>query len=163
MTGPTPHWQGRGQTPADALTPSQALDKINYEAERSANERKDKFIPQGTVTMTFKAQVLLTLQDHTRVLFNPGVHEVPESLAGHWYLLASGAEVYAKPAKPVEADPNKLDDNGGASGVDEGAGKTKPVKTAKPVEADPNKLDDNGGASGVDEGAGKTKPVKTAK
>lgn len=42
------------------------------------------------VKMIFPKRVTLTLANHLRLDFNPGVQDVPESLTGHWYLKANG-------------------------------------------------------------------------
>ena len=52
----------------------------------TAKEFLENFPSEQTVTMEFSQRVLLTLQNHQRVLFEPGVHEVPASIADHGYL-----------------------------------------------------------------------------
>lgn len=49
---------------------------------------------EETVTMTFPAPVILTMDDHRRVRFPAGVQEVPERLANHPYLRANGVVRY---------------------------------------------------------------------
>jgi hypothetical protein len=53
---------------------------------------------EGTVTMFFPRKVLLTLDDHRRVEFNPGIQEVPLNLADHQYLKLNGVTRHDKTA-----------------------------------------------------------------
>lgn len=59
---------------------------------------------EKTVTMIFPKDVMLNVDNHTRVLIRAGVQEVPESIAPHWWLKANGGEVYkGKSTTPVKA------------------------------------------------------------
>lgn len=64
---------------------------------------------EATVTMLFPKRVMLTLNDYSRMVFEPGVREVPVSLAHHGYLVSNGVTRYAPPKQAVvnleEADP----------------------------------------------------------
>lgn len=62
---------------------------------------------EATVTMVFPRDVVLT-QDGTmqRFLFRQGVQEVPESMAGHPYLVAHGVRKHDKPRpQPLTLTP----------------------------------------------------------
>jgi hypothetical protein len=52
---------------------------------------------ESTVTMVFPVKVLLNTDDGYRVEFAPGVQEVPEHLAGHWWLKANKVTDYNAP------------------------------------------------------------------
>lgn len=60
----------------------------------SAKTYISKLRGEKTVTMNFVVPVLLTLQDHTRIRFEIGPQEVPESLKDHSYLKANGVTLY---------------------------------------------------------------------
>jgi hypothetical protein len=49
---------------------------------------------EQTVTMDIPKRVCVTLQNCQRVIFEPGIHEVPVSLADHFYLAGSGAKKF---------------------------------------------------------------------
>lgn len=85
-------------------------------------EQYAKRAGEQTVTMIFPRRVLLTLQDYRRVEIQPGTREVPESIAGHWYLRDMGAERYAAPAppNPPEAVPEKPKNGGKRNAAGEG-------------------------------------------
>ena len=46
---------------------------------------------EGTVKMNFPEAMSLTLPDYTMISFDPGIQEVPASVADHEYLKAQGA------------------------------------------------------------------------
>jgi hypothetical protein len=78
-------WQTQGPAPQNMLSP--------LDAKLSLDE--------ATETMVIPEMVIVTQQDLSRVLFKPGVQEVPAHLADHWYLKAAGAQRYAKSQTPT--------------------------------------------------------------
>lgn len=70
---------------------------------------------EATVTMVFETDVLLTRDDHQRVLFKKGVVEVPEHLAEHPWLKANGVKKHVKMVpveeKPAEANTTMTEDH----------------------------------------------------
>jgi hypothetical protein len=53
-----------------------------------------------TVTMVFPRDVLLTEDNHRRILFKAGVQEVPSRLKDHIYLQRHNVKMYNAPKKP---------------------------------------------------------------
>jgi hypothetical protein len=77
---------------------------------------------EGTIVMVFpKRVVLLVDKTNMKVLFEPGIHNVPEHLADHWYLKANGATRHDMPVAPDNApspesedDPEAISDDSSA-------------------------------------------------
>lgn len=67
-----------------------------------------------TVTMVFDHPVLLTVDWHHKIQYPKGVHEVPEHLADHYYLVNNNVRPYNRPmavsaiVKPNAAQTAKL-------------------------------------------------------
>jgi len=75
---------------------------------KSAQEAAESIGLENTVMLNFPNKVLLTLDNHERILFPSGVNRVPLPLANyrdsgkmHPYFAAHGVTVYDKPASPV--------------------------------------------------------------
>lgn len=49
---------------------------------------------EAMVTMTFPRRVELTLDDHRRIVWQPGPGQVPEHLKDHWWLRNNGVKPY---------------------------------------------------------------------
>jgi hypothetical protein len=59
----------------------------------------------STTTMIFDNDVHLTVGTNNTIFYPKGVHEVPDHLAGHWYLAAHNVRTYAKRVNIVAAVP----------------------------------------------------------
>lgn len=92
------NWQTKGPPPHGLLEPLAA--KLHPD--------------EPTVTMVIPEQTIVTRQDLSRVLFKPGIQEVPEHLADHWYLKANKAQRYHKPPVVAEPEPSTSDVEGPA-------------------------------------------------
>lgn len=77
-----------GATAAPPISPQQAVEQSG----------------EKTVTMMFPQAVTLTTNDHQRISFTPGVHQVPESLASHEYLRLNGAKIHQPATSSQEED-----------------------------------------------------------
>jgi hypothetical protein len=58
----------------------------------------------STTTMEFPKEVHLTVSPNSSIFYPKGIHEVPDHLAGHWYLEAHQVRPYYKPVQ-VAAQP----------------------------------------------------------
>jgi len=59
-------------------------------------------VGEQTVTMIFPRKVTLTLSNHKRVVFEPGIQEVPVSLSTDEWLARAGARIYTPQPPTVQ-------------------------------------------------------------
>lgn len=85
--------------------PFAAVPPAGMPLTEEAKEMTKRYQSEEMVTMAFPTRVWLTLDTKHRVMFEPGLNQVPKSLSEHPYLLAHGVKVHQAGTPAPELSP----------------------------------------------------------